>query len=404
MAFGKHDFAPRRAPRRIGVESLEAKQLLAGDVSIDVVEGRLVVSGDDAANYLVIESGDSPGSYLVTGLPSADGEATTLNGGEDPVMVEGVEHGASIQLGDGDDVLRIHDAAFAGSVTIRTGGGDDAVGIGELPRPADAPPPDSTVDQPEEEASGNSERPRPNVAVRGNLMIATGEGDDRVALGGVHVGRNLAIHTGAGDDEVHVGMNPPPGTNPDGPPPTEGDAPPPVPNGAAPPAANGETPPPAPDGTAPAHHDGPAARNAVEGRVSIATGRGDDVVSIEALGRARDVVVVAGAGDDAVHLDGARVGRLRIAAGEGDDEVGVRHVEARAARIALGAGDDSAALGESKFGRLALSAGAGDDEAMFRDIAARQAQLSGGPGQDALTLAGENAFANLLIRGFEDLS
>ena len=51
-----------------------------------------------------------------------------------------------------------------------------------------------------------------------------------------------------------------------------------------------------------------------------------------------------------------------------------------------------------------IGSGQGDDEAMMRDIAARQAQLSGGPGEDALTLAGENAFANLLIRGFEDLS
>src|SRR4051794_25795821 len=44
------------AHRRLGFESLEGRQLLAGNVSVVQAGGGLVITGDDAANVITIES------------------------------------------------------------------------------------------------------------------------------------------------------------------------------------------------------------------------------------------------------------------------------------------------------------------------------------------------------------
>lgn len=365
--------APRAAAKRLAVESLESKTLLAGDVAASVIDGVLVLEGDAEANHVVVSAGEAPGSYVVTGLPSSDGEATTIRGGSEPLVVEGVDAGARISLGGGDDALRIHRATFAGDVQIRLGAGDDAVGIGGRHRlVADS-------------GDADDARFRPNVGVRGDLRIGTGAGDDRVAIGGVRLGGDLVVQTGAGDDAVHVGFRhtplPPEMDTPEG----ESDRP------------------PAPAGDDDA--DRLAAPNAVDGRILISTGRGDDQAVVESLRSAAGLKVRTSGGDDVVRIEGARVhGGLSVHSGGGNDRVGLGRVAAEAAYLALGAGDDDVGVGNSTFGRLMIRAGAGDDEALIRDVAARSARLHGGPGEDSLTTAGENHFGRLVATGFESIS
>ena len=67
--------------RRLGVERLQARELLAGDVTAAVTNGFLVIRGDDAANELTIEriSGDR---VQVTGATG-----TTINGLTQPAVL-----------------------------------------------------------------------------------------------------------------------------------------------------------------------------------------------------------------------------------------------------------------------------------------------------------------------------
>ena len=49
-------------------EQLEEKKLLAGDVTVAVVHGALMIDGDDLGNQIVVSSGENPGEYLIRGL------------------------------------------------------------------------------------------------------------------------------------------------------------------------------------------------------------------------------------------------------------------------------------------------------------------------------------------------
>ena len=49
-------------------ESLEQRQLLAGDVLVNVVRGNLVIEGDAEGNEIAVTAGVERGAFLVTGL------------------------------------------------------------------------------------------------------------------------------------------------------------------------------------------------------------------------------------------------------------------------------------------------------------------------------------------------
>ena len=53
--------------RRLSLESLEARQMMAGNVTVNVVQGLLKIVGDGAANSVVVES--VAGGYRVRGTP-----------------------------------------------------------------------------------------------------------------------------------------------------------------------------------------------------------------------------------------------------------------------------------------------------------------------------------------------
>lgn len=103
--------------RRLTVESLESRAMLAGNVTVTVTDGVLNVAGDDKANGVAIRqlappNGPTtpwPGVRLeITGIPAVNGSSqqTTINGGAS-VIVEGVKNGVGIWLGGGQDLLKV---------------------------------------------------------------------------------------------------------------------------------------------------------------------------------------------------------------------------------------------------------------------------------------------------------
>src|SRR5688572_15011706 len=69
----------RRKGRPCKFESLEKRNLLAGDVTASIRNGDLVIKGDDLDNGITITAGATAGSVLVTGV-NAGGTATNVNG------------------------------------------------------------------------------------------------------------------------------------------------------------------------------------------------------------------------------------------------------------------------------------------------------------------------------------
>jgi hypothetical protein len=101
----------RSLRKSLAFEKLESKQMLAGDVVVSVVEGNLIIEGDELGNQIAVSSGEGAGAYVIRGL-----EGTTVKLGEDGapapetgLVVEGVRGHVRINLGEGDDAVSVTD-------------------------------------------------------------------------------------------------------------------------------------------------------------------------------------------------------------------------------------------------------------------------------------------------------
>lgn len=156
-----------------GLESLEGRWLLAGNVTAAVHGGVLTLTGDSQANQLRAYQ-TAPGIYHVVGEPG-----TTVNG-RHAVTVRGITAGVNVNLGDGDDYLALM-AVVSGDLNVNLGGGDDTLLLGgffELPADAQALP--------------------WSVDVAGKLSIDAGSGNDSVQVLDSRVGREVNLKGGSG--------------------------------------------------------------------------------------------------------------------------------------------------------------------------------------------------------------
>lgn len=166
---------------QLGVETLESKRLLAGDVTVSVVQGTLVIQGDDASNGVAVRSGDTPDSYFIVGL-EAGGEPTSINGVFDRAEVSGVMRGIRMTLGAGDDLANLFQARVRGNVGIAVGQGEDHVNVGG--------PMASVTDV--------------NTVIDGRLMVDLGMGHDGLRIAGSRIHHGVLVNGGLGDDSVAV--------------------------------------------------------------------------------------------------------------------------------------------------------------------------------------------------------
>lgn len=294
--------------RALRFESLEQKQLLAGDVTVSVVQGVLTLQGDELANQVAVSSGEEPGSFIIRGLD----DTQIILGDAEPaseVRVEGVR-ALGARLGDGDDVLRIQDASIRGNVLIGMGEGNDhvAVGVGPVSAPSEA---NDSV----------------SVKLGSNLVINTADGNDVVTVINTSARGGLSITTGAGDDAVQIAR----------------------PQSTSPEAAETEN------------------EYAVNFRrgVIVGLGDGDDTLNVFQL-RGNQLHVHGGDGADTVRLANVHTHAISVAGGRGDsaDEVAIHNSTTQLLFASLGGGDDSLTLGGVKARLAVLSGGPGDGDTL----------------------------------------
>ncbi|MCA9238432.1 MAG: hypothetical protein KDA44_23325 [Planctomycetales bacterium] len=350
---------------RMGIERLEQKQMLAGDVLVSVVGGHLLVTGDAEANQIAVTSGEEPGSYLIRGL---DGTTVHMAGDDGApaeqasVEVTGVRRDVRIAMGDGDDVVRIHDARFRGNVAVTTGQGEDRVLVG-LQAPAD------DAAEGDDAASG--------VFVRGSMTIRTGADNDEVRVAEATVGL-LGIATDGGDDRVVLGAAPEA-------PPTDGE-------------------PPASAETVGDNADAEDAHMLRARGISVLLGDGDDSAALTDVGARAGIAIGGGEGANRMTLHDVDAGfSLLVSGGRGDagDDVVLEDVTARVAAVRTGAGADHVRIADSAFMALGVSVGAGDDVVSIAGTRARWAMFLGGPGEDTLNDGDGNHFGRKFVRSFE---
>lgn len=196
----------RSCSPRVRYESLENRQLLAGDVAVfHAADNILYVRGDAASNQIEIRGTDS-GAIVVEGLNGTringqsrmrlanngntlNGLRVRLEGGDDLLFVEElrIRQTAVVQGGAGSDTIGFDEVRLGQDLTIMGEGGDDAVALDEV----------SLRNLVVMGDDGNDLIGLDEVDVRGTTTIRGGVGNDRLAI-------DESLHRGAvfisGDD------------------------------------------------------------------------------------------------------------------------------------------------------------------------------------------------------------
>ena len=354
----------------LAVESLEDRQLLAGDVSVTVNGGNLLIRGDAEDNVIAITAGEDPGQFVIAGFDDSNGDPTSIEGVENgELVVDGVTGNLFVGLGGGDDSLFLTDAELPRNVVVFAGTGNDFVLVGQGPQPLDPEPtPEVALDAPLPEIPIDTGP----VHVAGNLVLQFGPGDDRLEQHAVRVGRNEVVQMGLGDDIARLGLGP--AIVPDEPTDTA-DLPPDRPLGVA-----------------------------VQGNLSVQLGAGNNGFAARHLHVGRNLHVGGYNGEDRIALVDATIGHLAfVHTGGGADNVVLNGVEARYALINTGAADDRVRITDSVFGGLGVLLGSGDDHVAVGGTSVRWlAFFDGGPGTDTGENLGGNSFGNLIRIRFEN--
>jgi hypothetical protein len=319
--------------RRLRAESLEDRQMMAGDVTATQNGQSLTLTGGVDDNGIVITG--LAGQIQVTGLEQG-GSTTTVNSNHRATFTDIRQ--IVIDLDDGDDVLVITNANLAGSVSgrarvgtpgipisgltagngaintisVQMGDGDDIIGLGQFDNKTDFFDPFTQEYLPlVDDAVDPLLKP---LTLSRNLTIDMGDDDNILRASAVTIGGSLSITQGIGDDELWLESR----------------------------------------GTI------PGVRVSVD--TSISAGEGDDEVrlrqfsarnlNLSTLGGADDVklltvsvtqnaIVASGDDYDNIVLDALSARQLKTDAGEGDDDVFVTGARVTSkATINGGAGDN----------------------------------------------------------------
>lgn len=168
----------RRRAAGLGVESLEGRALMAGDVAASVQWGDLVINGDANSNGVQVTQINAT-TFSVAGIQN--GGSTRVNGSLSARVFANVTGNVRVNLNGGSDLLRIGGSGEAsrmvlpGSLTVSGGDGNDSVNVQYL-----------------------------NTGNNSTISIDTGSGMDTVSLDRIFNRSTVAVTTGSQNDTVSV--------------------------------------------------------------------------------------------------------------------------------------------------------------------------------------------------------
>lgn len=163
----------KRAGRRLGVQSLESRGMLAGDVALAIGAGNVTLTGDASGNEITITSLGG-GTYEIAGQGG-----TTINGGVTPLQFDSSQliYNLTLNLKGGDDIVTIDGGtgdSLPGLLSVGGGDGDNEINI----------------------VGG--------LSITGKLAVVNGFGEDTVVIDDVSAG-SISITNGKGGSHVTIG-------------------------------------------------------------------------------------------------------------------------------------------------------------------------------------------------------
>jgi hypothetical protein len=378
----------KRRNRPLGFESLEQRQMLAGNITASVSEGgQLLLRGDWQQNEFIAWKGVVEGRVIVSGGKDYSGRNTAVNGSFAPQVFDGVTNIRADMYGANTNRalftnLVLPDLGFgARSIVVGMGHGNDQVVIaGDVGRPLQF------------ERNDGAPIPYGPVDLGGPVYVAGGPGNDVFSVVNAAFGGQekfvSGFDGGSGNDAFYV--------------------------------------------------DGSISQNRI-GYTRLIMGDGDDLISVKraqipwievsrgsytnVLGGPShlDFLNIQGNGIDIRHRNSSASvvninnaqGFISVGGGGLNRDVTVRNVNAKQLAISGGTGDDRVAIFDSlieQFGRndiLSVVLSDGDDELTLQNVivrgsgSVRETRLDGGAGNDRLIDLGGNDLGVAAISGFE---
>jgi hypothetical protein len=164
---------PQKHGRKCAFESLETRQMMAGDVIVKVDNGNMKITGDNLSNGIILAPGINPFEIVVTGF-NQGGAATRVNGvANGAITFPNVTKNVSINMGSGNDFVSVAGVNIYESAKIKTGRGLDTLQISAS-------------------------------FIADKLKVTTGKGFDRVTIANTTVAGKTKIQTGPSRDEVNL--------------------------------------------------------------------------------------------------------------------------------------------------------------------------------------------------------
>lgn len=118
--------------RRLGLEALEQRQLLAGNVSAGLdVNGNLILNGDLQSNHVVVTKGFFAGQLVVSGGRSISNDpdsATFINGQSTPLTFS-TSGGLLVNMSSGNDRVLLTNVGLIGNLGGSLGSGGDVLAL-----------------------------------------------------------------------------------------------------------------------------------------------------------------------------------------------------------------------------------------------------------------------------------
>jgi hypothetical protein len=196
-----------RRHRPLGFESLERRDLLAGNINVSVSDdGQLRLTGDWQQNVGIVWKGVVEGRIVVSGGRDYVGLPTLINGQFFPQVFEGVTHIRADMYGPNTNRilftnLDLPDVSNLGrrSIIAGMGHGDDQMVIAsDIGRPLQF------------ERNDGASVPYGDVNIRGSVYMVGGIGNDKLSIVNASVGtlhRFSGFEGGEGDDHFYVDGN-----------------------------------------------------------------------------------------------------------------------------------------------------------------------------------------------------
>lgn len=177
------------------MDHLESRCLLAGNVTVSVVDGDLVISGDTASNMLMLDQRGLPaGSVRVSPFATSINQDSTRR----EQVFTGVTGGIRITTGGGDDRIALHDIAVAGPLSIHGATGKESTLLSNVRIAGPI-----AVDL----EGGADAFHAYDSTFSGPVQIATGSRPDVVALNGNSFAGGVLVRTYRGRDSIAIAHN-----------------------------------------------------------------------------------------------------------------------------------------------------------------------------------------------------